>query len=243
MRRLVEWMVRRLGKHRSFALDPQMTMADLVRMSLQITAWTVRGFAIRTGFKRAAGLTMIGRGVLIRHPRYLQVGKNFVVEDYAEIMALSRQGIICGDNVTIGAHATIKPSNYYGYNIGEGLRIGDNSNVGRYSYVGCSGLITIGRNVMISPRVSFHAESHNFDDPDIPMREQGVSRAPIVVEDDCWIASHAIILAGVTVGRGSVVAAGSVVTHDVAPYSVVAGVPARVLRSRRDDLRADPKQE
>ena len=234
-------MVRRLGKHKSFSLDPQMTVADLARMSLQVAGWTVRGFVFRTAFKRSAGLTMIGRGVLIRHPRYLQVGKNFVVEDYAEIMALSRQGIVCGDNVTIGAYATIKPSNYYGYDIGEGLRIGDNSNVGRYSYVGCSGLITIGRNVMISPRVSFHAENHNFDDPHIPMRDQGVSRAPIVVEDDCWIASNAIVLAGVTIGRGSVVAAGSVVTRDVAPYSVVAGIPAQVMKSRRGDAHTDGK--
>ncbi|NLG26918.1 MAG: acyltransferase, partial [Chloroflexi bacterium] len=67
-----------------------------------------------------------------------------------------------------------------------------------------------------------------------PMRDQGVAREPIVIEDDCWIASGAIVLAGVTIGRGSVVAAGSVVTHDVPPYSVVAGMPARVLRSRRD---------
>ena len=65
------------------------------------------------------------------------------------------------------------------------------------------------------------------------MKEQGVTRQFVVIEDDCWIASHSVILAGVTVGRGSIVAAGSVVTTDVPPYSIVAGVPARVIRPRQ----------
>jgi acetyltransferase-like isoleucine patch superfamily enzyme len=64
------------------------------------------------------------------------------------------------------------------------------------------------------------------------MKLQGVTRDPIVIEDDCWIASHSIVLAGVTIGRGSIVAAGSVVTKSVPPYSIVAGSPARVIRSR-----------
>jgi acetyltransferase-like isoleucine patch superfamily enzyme len=67
----------------------------------------------------------------------------------------------------------------------------------------------------------------------VPMRNQGVRREFIRVEDDCWIASHAVVLAGVTVGRGSIVAAGSVVTKNVPPYSIVAGVPARVVGRRK----------
>jgi acetyltransferase-like isoleucine patch superfamily enzyme len=60
-----------------------------------------------------------------------------------------------------------------------------------------------------------------------------VKKEKVVIEDDCWIASNSILLAGVTIGKGSVVAAGSVVTQDVPPYSVVAGVPARVIKNRR----------
>jgi acetyltransferase-like isoleucine patch superfamily enzyme len=85
---------------------------------------------------------------------------------------------------------------------------------------------------MMSPRVSLYAENHVFDDPSIPMKEQGVRRSFIKIEDDCWIAANSIILAGVTIGKGSVVAAGSVVTHDVPPYSVVAGSPARIIKQR-----------
>ena len=65
------------------------------------------------------------------------------------------------------------------------------------------------------------------------MKEQGVTRGTVKIGNDCWIASHAVILANVTIGEGSVIAAGSVVTKDVPPYSIVAGVPAKVIGSRR----------
>jgi len=232
MREIIEGVAVRLDKHREFSLDNHLTATDILRLLWQMGSWGLRGLFAKLWLKKAKGLVMIGRNVQIRYPHYLEVGKNFIVEGHTEIMALSKQGIICGDNVTIGAYVTIKPSSYYGRNLGEGLRIGNNSNIGRYSYVGCSGLITIGDNVMVSPRVSFYAENHKFGDTNRPIRDQGITREPIVIEDDCWIASGAIILAGVKVGKGSIVAAGSVVTKDVPPFSVVAGSPARIIRSR-----------
>ena len=120
----------------------------------------------------------------------------------------------------------------YGGSIGAGLIVGDNSNIGPGAYIGCTGLITIGNNVMMSPGVSIYAENHNFSDSTLPMKEQGVTVSFVTIEDDCWIAANSVILAGVTVGKGSVVAAGSIVTKDVPPYSVVAGNPAQVIKSR-----------
>jgi acetyltransferase-like isoleucine patch superfamily enzyme len=67
---------------------------------------------------------------------------------------------------------------------------------------------------------------------DIPMKEQGVTQKGVVIEDDCWIAANSVILDGVRIGRGSVVAAGAVVSRDVPPFSIVAGVPARVIKNR-----------
>ncbi|MCA9952724.1 MAG: acyltransferase [Anaerolineales bacterium] len=229
---LIEKFVSRLGKHQNFALDEQLTGRDRLFLSRQMGGWALRGFWRRLWFKQAKGLVLIGAKVQIRYPHYLQVGKNFIVEDGAEIMALSQEGIICGDNVTIGAYASIKPTSYYGRNLGVGLRIGDHSNIGRYSYIGCSGRITIGNNVMMGPRVGLFAENHRFTDTERLMREQGVEREPIRIEDDCWLASSSTILAGVTIGQGAIVAAGSVVTQDVAPYSIVAGSPAKLIRSR-----------
>lgn len=176
---------------------------------------------------------MVGKGVSIRYAKYLHAGRDLIVEDYAEVNCLASQKIVLGDRVTIGKFAIIRPSNIYGGEIGVGLTVGNNSNIGPYSYIGCSGHIEIGNNVMISPRVSIYAENHVFDKVDVLMKEQGVVRQFVKIEDDCWIAANSIILAGVTIGKGSVVAAGSVVTKDIPPYSIAAGVPAKVIGSRK----------
>jgi acetyltransferase-like isoleucine patch superfamily enzyme len=81
-------------------------------------------------------------------------------------------------------------------------------------------------------RVSFHSENHKFDRIDIPIRLQGVSRQGITIEDDCWVGANVTFLDGAHVGRGCVIGAGSVVKGTIPPYSVIAGAPAKVLRSR-----------
>jgi tetrahydrodipicolinate N-succinyltransferase len=88
----------------------------------------------------------------------------------------------------------------------------------------------------MGPRVSIYAENHVFENPAILMKDQGVVKKEVIIEDDCWIASNSIILAGVTIGKGSVVAAGSVVTENVEPNSVVAGVPAKWIKIPKSKL-------
>jgi len=191
-----------------------------------------RGIWHRIWFRKAKGMVLVGRGARIIHAQHLTVGSNFIAEEYCEINCLSVNGIKLGNKVTIGSYALIRPTGKYGGEPGMGLIVGDNSNIGPFAYIGCSGMITIGSNVMISPRVSIYAENHNFSRTDITMKEQGVTREDVIIEDDCWIAANSIVLAGVTIGKGSIVAAGSVVTKDVPPYSIVAGSPARVIKSR-----------
>ena len=191
------------------------------------------GLKTRFWIKSAKGLFLVGKNVRLFYPKNLQVGYNTIIEDGAEINCLSQQGIKLGNRVTIGKYAIIRPSNIYGGPIGEGLTMGDNSNIGPYNYIGCSGKITIGNNVMLAPRVSIYAENHVFDHPELLIRDQGVEKKEVIIEDDCWIAANSIILAGVTIGQGSVVAAGSVVTENVPAYSVVAGVPAKFIKSRK----------
>ena len=193
----------------------------------------LRGLKTRFWIKSAKGLLLVGKNVRLFYPKNLQVGYNNIIEDGAEINCLSQQGIKLGNRVTIGKYAIIRPSNIYGGPIGEGLTMGDNSNIGPYNYIGCSGKITIGNNVMLAPRVSIYAENHVFDHPELLIRDQGVEKKEVIIEDDCWIAANSIILAGVTIGQGSVVAAGSVVTENVPAYSVVAGVPAKFIKSRK----------
>ena len=211
--------------------DTRSTLGVLLRLSV----WLIRGSFYRIFFKSSKGILLVGKRVTIRQPHRLIVGKSFIAQDNCEINCLSQKGIVFGDKVTVGSFAIIRPTNLYGGEPGVGLRIGNNSNIGPYSYIGCSGYIDIGDNVMISPRVSIYSENHNFDDADVPMIDQGVTRSFVKIEDDCWIAANALILAGVTVGRGAVVAAGSVVTKDVPPNCVVAGNPAKIVKVRKAD--------
>lgn len=206
---------------------------DILTTLYRLSFFFLRGMFQRLFFKRSSGWVLVGKGASIRYARHLSVGRDFIVEDYAEVNCMTYRGIIAGDRVTIGKHAIIRPTNIYGSAIGEGLKIGNNSSIGPYSYIGCSGFIEIGDNVMMSPRVSIYAENHLFDHPDLTIKEQGVKREFVKIEDDCWIAANTIILAGVTIGRGSVIAAGSVVTKDIPPYSIVGGVPAKVIKSRK----------
>ncbi len=209
------------------------TNRDIVITLFTMGIFLLRGSVKRLFFKHSKGMVLVGRGVSIRYSHYLNVGRDFLVEDYAEINCKSNQGIVAGDRVTIGKHAIIRPSNAYGGAIGEGLKIGNNSSIGPFAYIGCSGFVDIGDNVIMGPRVGIFAENHHFDKPGVPIREQGVIRSFVKINNDCWIASNVVILAGVTIGEGCVIASGSMVTKDVPPYSVVAGVPARVIRSRK----------
>lgn len=201
----------------------------LLRMSI----FFIRGCISRLFFKHSKGLVLIGKSVTIRYAHYLNAGSDLIVEDFAEINCKSHRGIVTGNRVTIGKHAIIRPTNAYGGAIGEGLKIGNNSSIGPFAYIGCSGYIEIGDNVIMGPRVGIFAENHQFHDIGLPIKEQGVLRSFVKIEDDCWLASNVVILAGVTVGRGSVIASGSIVTKDVPPFSVVAGVPAEVIKSRK----------
>lgn len=93
---------------------------------------------------------------------------------------------------------------------------------------------TIGKDVMIGPELMCYTTNHETTRTDIPMIDQGFSKTrPITIGDDVWIGSRVIILGGVNVGNGAVIGAGSVVTHDVPPYSVVGGNPARIIKSRK----------
>jgi acetyltransferase-like isoleucine patch superfamily enzyme len=110
--------------------------------------------------------------------------------------------------------------------------MGSRSYIGANAVIGAGGGISIGSDVLIGQSLNLHAESHNIRETDRSIREQGVSFRGIVIEDDVWIGSKVTILDGVTVGRGAIIGAGSVVVKSVRPYEVVVGVPATVLRSR-----------
>ena len=106
-------------------------------------------------------------------------------------------------------------------------------------YLNGIGGITIGEHVLIAHRCSFISDNHVFENPDEPIWFQGRNPAPIVVEDDVHFGCNVVVLAGVTIGKGAVIGAGSVVTKDVPPLAIVGGVPAHVIRYRGDRLKRE----
>ncbi len=203
-----------------------------------ILAWNLfirifRGVILKTKSLNIKGINFCEKNVKIYHGRFISSDGFLNIEEGCEIVGISKNGINFGRKCTIGRFVTIRPTNILLDEAGEGLFLGDNSNIGAYSYVGCSGLITIGKNVMIGPRVNLMGENHNFDETNISMKSQGVNRSPIVIEDDVWIGANCTILAGVTIKTGAVIAAGAVVTKDVEEFSVVGGVPAKLIKTRK----------
>ena len=138
--------------------------------------------------------------------------------------------IIIGKNCSVAANAALQGN----IHIGDNCSVQMNTLLTGYGNPGeTQGLIKIGNNVRIAPNCMMIAGNHVFDNPDIPICKQGLIYKPITIEDDVWVAGRVNIMAGVTIGKGSVIAAGSVVTHDVPPYSVVAGCPAKVIKRRQ----------
>lgn len=101
------------------------------------------------------------------------------------------------------------------------------------SISGESAGVFIGENVMIAPNVVIVAFNHVTTDLNIPMVDQGNDEAPVIIEDDVWIASNCTIGKGVKIGKGSIVAANSFVNKSVDPYTIVGGVPAKVIKERK----------
>lgn len=130
----------------------------------------------------------------------------------------------CGNNVNIEKNAAFTPA----------LKIGNNSGVG----INCemNGPVTIGDNVMMGPEVVVYTTRHKHDRTDITMIQQGMDTPlPVSIGNDVWIGRRVMIMPGVNIGDGCVIAAGAVVTKDIPDYCIAGGVPARVVKRRKMD--------
>jgi len=229
--RFTETVAKRVKKDSSYTIDNNISVRDLSLILLNRFVNMLRGLIISKTFSRAGKHIFIGRDVRISHRNHIQLGSGVTIKDCVIIDGLSTQGIIIGNNVSIGSYTIIRNTGVYS-DIGVGFSIGDNSNIGEFGFIGGSGGIKIGQNVLIGQRVSFHSENHNFSDKDTSIKSQGTYRKGIEVEDDCWIGGGSTILDGIKIHSGAIVAAGSVVTEDVPSKTIVGGVPARVIKDR-----------
>lgn len=116
------------------------------------------------------------------------------------------------------------------------IEIGSHAYIGPYTCLS-GDFIKIGKDCLIASHSSIYANNHIFSDSTCPIRTQGNSYRGIVIEDDCWLGSGVRVVDGVTIGKGSVIGAGAVVTRDIPPYSVAVGIPARVVSQRKQNRR------
>lgn len=145
-----------------------------------------------------------------------------------DVLVFHPENITLGNNVYVG-HRTILKGYYKNT-----FAIGDDVWIGQDCFLHAAGGLAIGSRIGIGPRVSVLTSRHGEESRAIPILFSSLEFKPVFIEDDCDIGLGAIILPGVRIGRGAQVGAGAVVTRDVPPYAVVAGVPARVLRVRSD---------
>ena len=187
----------------------------------------LRALAYRLMLPRM-GTAAIESQVRLRFARRIHLGDG-VYLDQGSYLHACPEGIWIGSGTLVMHGAVLHVYNFRGLPHA-GIRIGRDALVGEYTVIRGQGGVTLGDRVYTSPHVQILAVNHVFDDPKRPFVEQGITARGIVVEDDVWIGAGAIITDGVRIGRGAVVAAGAVVTHDVAPHTVVGGTPARVIR-------------
>jgi acetyltransferase-like isoleucine patch superfamily enzyme len=167
--RFVEKVIQSLKHDATYKLDPALTGRVLFQVASYRFATMLRGYWRGLRLRESRGAIFVGKRVTLRNPQMISAGRSVVIEDSVTIDALSKWGVILGDNVTIAKFTTIQCTGVI-RSIGFGLRIGSNSAVGAYSFIGAQGGIKIGNDVIMGPRVSFHAENHKYDDSQKPIR-------------------------------------------------------------------------
>lgn len=197
------------------------------------------------------------------HNIFIRIGQKGILESLRLVFQIAVGSLlsslrilylqIMGYNISFGANishsADFFQSTSHAISVGSGTRIRRNTRVN----AGFKGTISIGKNVliddgsyimaqehlligdntMIAPYCFIIDFDHSFGKRNIPMRLQGYSARSVTIGEDVWIGTHSVILKGVTIGKGAVIGAGSVVSKDVAPYTIVAGNPAKVIRQRK----------
>ncbi len=182
-------------------------------------------------------LHRVGRGVAfghhitLRHPHKISLGDHTVVDDYVVLDAKGEedQGISVGKNVLIGRNTILSCK-------GGSIHIEDYANISANCTLLSESEIHVGKHSFLAGRCFLVAGgNHSFDRTDIPiMFQPSLVKGGIIIGEDCWLGASVVVLDGVRLGRGTVLGAGAVVTKSFPDFSVLAGVPARKLRDRRD---------
>lgn len=185
----------------------------------------------RSLFQEVGRGLILGRNIVVRYPERIRLGNRVVVDDQALIDARGAEegGVVIGEEVFIGRGAVIQSKS-------GPIEIGEKTNIGSNSLICAMGSVRIGKSVLIAGGCYISGGMYHTERTDLPIAEQGIyTRGPVSIGDGSWIGMGAIILDGVRIGKGCVIAAGAVVTRDLPDDAVAAGVPANIKRIRKSE--------
>lgn len=179
----------------------------------------------------------IGRGVIfganivIRHPKKIFIGDNVIIDDNVLLDAKGSEnsGITLRDDVFIGRNSILSCK-------GGEIVLEERANVGFNCEIFSSNRVVIGKDNLIAAYTYIvGGGNYKLDRTDIPINQQPDfdGKGGVMTEEDVWLAAHVVLLDGTKVGRGSVIAAGAIVSGEIAPFSIVGGVPAKIIKSRK----------
>lgn len=224
MKKIIDKYYFRLRKIRIENLEA-LTYREVISFLLEYIIASQRGLLL---FRK---IVFVGRKVRVRGRSHLFLGKNIKIGNSVLLECFSKQGITLDDGVTIDEYATLKCKGSI-RSQGKGIIIGMNTSLGLRNFLHGGGGIRIGKDCLLGPDVRIFSLNHNFGNTVRPIRLQGESGSEVIIEDNVWIGAGTTILPGVRIGSGSIVGAGSVVTKNFGMNSVIAGVPARLIKSR-----------
>ena len=162
------------------------------------------------------------------YPFIIKRGKGSIIRRNARLDLNAVNKLIIGDRTIIENHVILNNG------IGD-IEIGNNTMITSRGMI--LGPVLIGNNVVLGIGSQILGLTHDYEDIEKPIKDQGVSGTKVIIEDDVWIGGNCVIIQGIKIGKHSLVAAGSVVTKDVEPYTIVAGNPARPIKKYDFDTR------
>ena len=226
MREISRYMEKRTGTRSSLRFVVQGTIFTLFTSFPTALGSFLRPLVYRALLGGVGSCCYIEKNVAFNIPGRVTFGDRVLVGESTIFDVVDPEGRIdIADDVKIPRYCTFRA--------GPGrVSVGEKVNIGTFSFLAGYGGLSIGDNCAIASHVVITTYRHLFSDKTVPIRDQEVEFGPVAIEDDVWIGTHALIMPGVRIGGGSVIAAGAVVTKDVPPRSIAAGVPARVIKER-----------